>query len=387
MKLINVIFLLLVSATSLAQLNDFPFFSEEKEKPTEPISAWYWDPDKSGMGMSVTVQKSLHVESGYLVFAAFYTYKEDGSQAWYTVQGDYVPNPDVNAWKETPDYLPAGSESHLGHIDSRLAETSGGIPIDGEYRPNEVFFYKPIKMVWRNPTKIEIFIDGATVPDHVFDLFTWYGDPIKGDADFLTESFWQFTGIKYSYNSASTVTPVTFSRYNSVISFEKFVPEELFTDGQDYMFQRFNNVVERKDGQVFYVSSRPIGITVGGLETNGDLSFYDRVGIDDSYLVLVYDKNTKLIDGFYMATATGTEDLSEGLSVFMGDFKFRGHLPSSEIGRMSLYPADCQFCGDRSSMEPEILRRSAWHFFELPDTGDSLTRLPDVFVDGGFIND
>src|SRR5690554_4671129 len=75
-----------VSALGLSKFNDL--LGSSDGGVYTPSTAAYWNPDKPGMGMGVSVQPSELAQSGYVVFAGVYTYKPDGSQAWYSIQGE-----------------------------------------------------------------------------------------------------------------------------------------------------------------------------------------------------------------------------------------------------------------------------------------------------------
>ena len=369
-------FLILTLTLLASQANAITFLGPEKQEPTIPISSWYWDINQPGIGLSINIQKSKHVPSGYLVFGAFFTYKEDGSQAWYTTQGNYEPN--LNGWKETPDFFTDGEESYMGKLTSALYETRDGTAIDvGGYKENSISEYKAVELVWLTPRKIEIYIDSESDPRHTFEVQEFYEDP-AGDFDFIQERYWQITGARYAFDSTSTRTGLV--RYNSVVKFDKFVPEELFSNMPDpSVMTLFNYDVDRNERQEFYISSRPIGFISGGINEFGTMDFYIKHEGGDHYFVMVYDQQTQIVD-FYDMTTIDNDDPTTGLVAFMGDYKFRSYLVAPDQDSINLYPAECFHCGGQGSYRSDVVRRSAVHMFELPDIGETLSRLPDVYT-------
>ena len=80
--------------------------------------------------MSISIQQSVHSPTGYFAFGVFYTYKDDGTQAWYTVSGGYEPTEphDVAYWqKDTEDFgTYIGNGCTSGHAIMGLSLLSVG---------------------------------------------------------------------------------------------------------------------------------------------------------------------------------------------------------------------------------------------------------------------
>src|SRR5690554_941871 len=130
-------------ALDLSKFNDL--LGSEHNGDYIPSTSWYWDPQQPGMGMSVSIQPSEFGDTGYVVFAGIYTYKDSGEQAWYTIQGDYVPNSDPNAWHEVKSVFgtPWGpDEAYMGEVNAQLFETKDGMVLGSQqYRDYDIWIY------------------------------------------------------------------------------------------------------------------------------------------------------------------------------------------------------------------------------------------------------
>lgn len=394
-QLITVLSMILSFGSALAENH---WMSGPANEPYVPNGAWYWDPNKSGMGLNVTFQKSKHGSTGYLAFAAFYTYKDDGSQAWYTINGFYVPNEDVYEWREKRDVFGVsvkdamtnpttvegaggnywgGDAPYMGRVDTQLLETNNGMPLGGPHRPNNIWAYKDVSMVWRNPSEIDIYIDGDETPTHTFVRYNYHGDLRKGDADFLTNGFYKLLGLRYG----KLGNDVTAEYIQSTMSFSKIDPLTYFGAGANT--DLFMNVTEFNENKSYYLSNQAVGrATFKMNDENSPELFksFETTVRDKQFVVLVYDNDTQTISGFDMNTVAGNPE--SGLYPKMGDYKFKGYLAPEDQGRLSMYPAACAHCNGTSdaTFKPEYTRRSAWHLYKVPDgTGLLHSQLPDMW--------
>ena len=403
-KLLNVM-LLLTSFVAFSAVEDYKLLSGEASEAYVPSSAWYWDPQKPGMGLNLTVQRSKYGDTGYFVFGAFYTHKPDGTQAWYTVQAAYEPNPNVNAWREVKadwgisvqDTLSGGTdvagaggnywgsdEAWMGEINTVLNETSGGMPLGQPYRDFQVSAYKDVRMVWLNPNTIEIYIDGESSPSQTFIRQNLHGDIAVGDADYLKDNYFKMVGMQHGF--APNGQDVNVRYITSTMKFERIDPMNYFNPGVN--MDLFLNATEYSPSKAYYISNVPVGEVVGvynKIGQGGDQVFSQIEGHprNNKWVVLVYDNTNQLISGYYMLNVqNGPQD---GLFPFMGDYKFKGYLPPEDQGRISLYPAACAHCNGTSDVSfiKELTRRSVWHLFKIPDdTGVAFGQLPDVHEEG-----
>lgn len=380
---------LLVSCAGQAQINNYKLLSDEMSEAYVPGSAWYWDPNKSGMGLNVTIQKSKHGSSGYFMFAAFYAHNEDGSQVWYTVQSEYLPNEDVNAWREDRNVFGTpwgGNDAWMGEVNADLYLATNGMPLGQAHKPNDIQVYKPVRMVWRNPNDVDIYIDGDTSPTLSFVRQNMHGDIRLGDADYLTDNYFKMIGLQHGFERNGT--DVNVKHITSSVTFNKFDPLNYFENNNSA--NEFKEFTEYSSSKFYYISHAPVGHLDGVYNKNGqggDDVFRSLEGFPRSskWVVLTYNTSDKTIDGYYVWANNG--DPSKGLLPYMANYKFKGYLPGEDQGRISLYPAKCVSCGsttgDDGSFIKGLTRRSAWHLFKMPDdAGLSLGQLPDVYEPG-----
>lgn len=397
-KFLTVVILSVLTFCSVAQNH---WLSGESSEPFIPSSAWYWDPDKSGMGLNLTIQEAKHGQTGYFLFAAFYTYKPDGSQAWYTINSEYVPNPNVNAWREkksifgqsvlntvtNPQVVEGANGNYwgeedawMGRVDSVLYETSGGMPLGGAYRVNDIVEYKDISLVWKNPVEIDIYIDGSETPDHTFVRNNLHGDLVLGDADYLTDGSYKLLGLRHG----KSVSAATVDYIQSTMTFTKFDPSNYFDSNVNS--DLFMNATEYSDSKTYYISDQKVGRVSFEYNSSSASNLFSSVEEKFRslrYVVLVYDTSTLTISGFDMVTVDGNP--KRGLFPSMGDYKFEGYLPPPDQGRISMYPSACSHCNGQSdvSFKPEFTRRSAWHLYKVPNSSGNLRKqLPDVWKVG-----
>jgi len=396
-KFIFVCLMISIQASIASVIDGYNVIGEENEEIQVPASSWYWDPNFSGIGFGSTIQKSKHGESGWFGFGAFYAYKEDGTQVWYTVQGDYIPNPNPNAWKENKSAFGfSGSnvqiegnqgnywgsdDSWMGRISSNLYETSNGMPLGEPWRENDIFVAGEVEIIWRSPEVIEIYLDGSETPTHVMHRMRYYADILRGDAGFLTENHYKMIGMIHGLD----VDQGVYMDYiNTTTSFREIDPISFFGSGYDA--SDFYDLTELTPSKQYFLSTRPIGMVRGEYATSGNQAF-DQVTpmFHDSengtrWVLMVYDKESTTLSGYIMRTVpNGIPE--NGLSIDMGDYKFKGYLYTEDEGKLSLYPAACSRCNGAtdSSFKPELTRRSVWHLFKIPDsTGKFLENLPDV---------
>ena len=374
-------------ALDLSKFNDL--LGSEQSGDYIPSTSWYWDPDQPGMGMSVSIQPSEFGETGYIIFAGIYTYKDDGSQAWYTIQGDYVPNADSNAWHEVKSVFgtPWGpDEAYMGQVHADLYETSDGMVLgSSQYRDYDIWIYKSVSLKWRNPHVIDVWIDG----DHLQTFYrnTYHGDTVRGSANILTKNTFYLYGAahgvdeKQVYNNLIERPKLEYIQ--SAMSFKAIEDVDgFFTQGN---VTGFKSITEYDANKEYYISEQP----VGHIEMIYDykaptvhqvfkevIPHYRK----DHYVVLVYDKDTYLLSGYYFK-AVKDDDPRKGLIQAMGDFKFMGYLAPSDQGAMALFPAACAGCNETGNkgFRKELTRRSVWYLFTIQqDNGKALKRFPDV---------
>lgn len=388
----------------------FHTIDNENDVPYVPGGAWYWDPDESGVGMSIAIQLSKHGGGGYQVFGAFFTYKPSGEQAWYTVQGTYTPDENVNDWREDlerfgttlsgsanerPDgireWLGFGgcywgnSETRMGELNAFLAETKNGPVLDGATSVGEIFAYKPVKMVWLNPNEIEIYIDGESTPSHTFQRMTMHGDLRKGDADYLTEGYYHLDLTTYGILPPFVIESKAF--YTSVatgnFSFDKLNIDEDFPDAEEWAVDRFKNFTEYNEHKDYYITSQPIVSYVyqgfWNRDDSEEATWEPKAVPNYEYLVMVYDKSTLMLEGYQVQTfdAANSPSITKGLFVSTG-FRFKGYLPSGDQGRISLYPAACYHCHADYDLRKEVIRRSALNLYQIPDMGEAFAKMPMI---------
>jgi hypothetical protein len=380
--------LLLLSFQVFAvDMSRFNVLGDTTGAPHIPSTAWYWNPDEPGMGMSVSIQQSeFGVGTDYIVFAGIYTYKPDGSQAWYTIQGDYIANPDFNAWHEVKSQFgtPWGpTSSYMGKLTASLFETSDGMVLgSSEYKPNDIWIYKSTELVWRNPHTIDVYVEG--VKEQTFYRNTYHGDTIKGSANVLTKNYYRLIGAAHGISKQSNGDRPKLEYVNSAMSFQEFNPDIYFTGS----VATFKNVTEYDENKVYYISEQP----VGHIEMIYDYKaptvhqVFKEVNPNyrkDHYVVMVYDKASYMLSGYYFY-AHNNNDPQKGLTQAMGDYKFMGYLSPSDQGMMALYPAACQACKgtNNESFKPEFTRRSVWYLYPFrQDNGEAWSKLPDVDKD------
>lgn len=370
-----------VAALDLSKFNDL--LGDTKGAPYIPGTAWYWNPDEPGMGMSVSIQQSEFGDSGYIVFAGIYTYKADGSQVWYTIQGDYKPNPDFNAWHEVKSQFgtPWGSDSsYMGKLTDQMATTSGGMVLgETNYRPYDVKAYKPVELIWRNPHTIDVVING--VKEQTFFRNTYHGDTVKGSANVLAKNYYRVIGAAHGVFETTYGDRPKLDHINSAMSFKEFVPNDFF----EYAFNSFKNVTEYDANKVYYISEQPVGHIemIYDYKAPTVKDVFKEVNPNyrkDHYVVMVYDTDTYMLSGYYFK-AFNNDNPKKGLTLAMTDYKFMGYLSPSDQGMMALYPAACGACNKTSgkSFKPEFTRRSVWYLYPFQqDSGEAWSKLPDV---------
>lgn len=390
----------------------FHHYDDDNSAAYIPAGAWYWDPEESGVGMSVSVQKSKHVNGAYFVFAAFYTYKDDGSQAWYTINGIYEPNQNINDWREdlelfgtsqTDPLNPSvntqkvgfydcywgNSDTWMGEVDSVLYETTGGPVLDGEYSPNDIFVYKPIKLVWLSPNDIEIYIDGETSPSHTFQRMNLHGDIALGDADYLKDNYYHLEMTSYGILPPFITENRGFyaSLLEGNVTFNSLNPQNDFADAEQWAIDRFLNLTEFNNTKKYYITNKPFERTV--LQSFEDLDFQEQLREPlqvkyYGYIVITYDTSTQMMEGYLVQTFDSANDPSISKGLFnAGSYKFKGYLPAPDQGMISLYPAACYQCQSDYDLRPEVVGRSSLVLYNLPDLGEAFSKLPLVYT-GGF---
>lgn len=373
---------------------------------------WYWNPDESGIGMNMSIQRSKVGDTGYFGFGAFYTYKSDGSQAWYTIQGEFVPNPDVNQWRNqssvfgesvsrsstsNPEIRVARNGCHwgsedvwMGKIEGVLYETSGGTVLGGEYRENEIFTYLPVTLIWKNPNVVEIYLDNESSPSHIMERMNFHGDLRNPDADYITNGVWHFNSVLYDIVPIGvSFGPGLLPSYvTSNLKFREFNPLEEFTDAPSWAIDRFKNFSEFSESKKFYISTKPlthyVDMSHDTIEDNFVEGRFIRYELQAQlqYVLLSYDVETRTLSGHFVEGFDQSDpDVSKGLFDVTGDYKMKGYLPPEDQGRISMYMSACFHCGSTSdtSFRPETSTRSSWNLWKIPDLGENFARIPDFF--------
>lgn len=353
-----------------------------------PQGSWFLEPNNDGWGINVTVQTSKNASSGYFVFGAFYAHKEDGSQVWYVTQGDYVPNDNPNAWRETPSSYGTtwGSEdATMGAFEGTLYETSGGMPLGSTWRPHNSTAAGSVRLVWVNPDKLLIYLNGSVVPSHSLIRSSFYSHEfIKGDADYLSENHYRMLGL-HQYKGDDGKLKMEYIR--STMTFNKLNFADFFDADATEVSEFRTDLGGIDEDKQYYISNRSVGYMYGDFSQKGEEHVFDAVNAKffDAelryYVVLVYDKQERMLSGYWVQ---GREDLGPEKGLRVSDklgFKFKGHLPPEDQGRLSLFPAKCHVerCGNEQNFTPTYTRRTVWHLFKIPDdNGLFYDRIPDV---------
>ena len=373
---------------------------------------WYWNPEEPGIGMNISIQRSKAGTTGYFGFGAFYTYKSDGSQAWYTVQGEYVANPQINEWREknsvfgesvsrsstsSPEVKEArngcywGSDDvWMGKMEGVLYETSGGTVLGGEFKENEIFTYQPVTLIWKNPNDIEIYLNNSSNPDHTMERMNLHGDLANPDADYITNGVWHFNSVLYDIVPIGiSFGPGLLPSYaTGNLKFRKFDPLVELAQAEDWAVDIFKNFAEYSDGKQYYISTKPIVNYVDMSHDPLNSDFVEgrfiryELAPQMQYVLLSYDVATRTISGHFVeGFDQGDPDITRGLFDITGDYKLKGYLPPEDQGRISMYMAACFHCGSTNdtSFRPETSTRSSWNLWRIPDLGESFSRIPGFF--------
>ena len=389
---------------------------EENAKPYLPAGAWYWDPTKPGVGLSVTVQESKNGSSGVFVFGAFYTYKSDGSQAWYTIAGDYEPNDNVNDWREDLEKFGTSvadtsvpsqtrelvgfsgcfygnSDTWMGELNAPLYETSDGPVLDGEWSQMAVSEYKQAKLVWLSPDQIEIYLDGSSTPAHLFERQNLHGDLTLGDADYILHNTYHMDMLHYgilpNVISPSGDRRLYSVRYQGNLNFREFDPDIEFSNTPDWAVDDFVDFTELHSNKRYFISKRPLTDLISMDFNHVDESVLAFRNYDDSlfvnisfYVLIAYDLDYKLLELYLIQPNDADGDLTQGYNDQIDCFRFKTYLPPEDQGRLSFYPAACEQCGNNFQFRKEVIRRSSVHLYKLPELGDFFEQMPDVFSEG-----
>lgn len=152
-----------------------------------PDNGWYWaavsDKGVSGWGINIEVQQSSTNASGYFVFGAFYTFDENNKAIWYTFTGDYLPAPDVYAWRE--------NRGEMGSVMADVKLSDGGSCLTCVPRissTSELADVGPVTISWQNPMQASVFIGDIR---HEISRFKWHNGAGVDDISFITNGWWQ----------------------------------------------------------------------------------------------------------------------------------------------------------------------------------------------------
>ncbi|BAW80134.1 hypothetical protein TAO_0764 [Candidatus Nitrosoglobus terrae] len=135
---------------------DIPLVPPGIQYGIEPENGWWWDPNRSGQGMSIENQNGV-------LFFAIYTYDQSGNPIWYSASGQLIKNT----------------------VRINLSSYSGGACPDCPYHPPE---FNPaalgsIEITFTSPEKAEItWADGSTTTIVRYQYNLGFGlDPLVGE--------------------------------------------------------------------------------------------------------------------------------------------------------------------------------------------------------------
>lgn len=169
------------------------------DDPDLPESGWYWQPQEGGWGLNCTIQPANFAASGQFVFCAIFTYDEDGNPKWYTMSGEYVPNPDVYAWRE--------GRGPMGTFVSPLYESQGGACPTCQYVPpaTDPSALGSMTIEWDDPLNGTMTIGGVQTPI----VYQYYHAGLQANnADFITDGAWY---IQAAFHKEGYKGLITFS--------------------------------------------------------------------------------------------------------------------------------------------------------------------------------
>lgn len=446
--------------------DEFQMLDEENNKPYVGSASWYYDPETPGIGLSMTLQQSVHSPSGYFGFGVFYTYNQDGSQAWFPVDGFYEPtyNDDEAYWQYDTDYfgvhVKEGStlfnsedepfylyrlnncwwgheNTYLGELSSALVKTSGGAVVDGAYSPHQYEQVGDVRIRWRSPDKVEVYINGANEPQHTFIRHKFNAGSPARNADFLLDNtyyldttYWNGIWKKQLWdcwdfdNNVPTdpewgcMNVVFANRYKGAVEFKRFDHRTDMPDnntpsiGDDFdqqwrdqnmngyyypnnwaaeNFHRSTGWVER---HVNYISKEclplrndftvrsplatPLYQQAGSF---GYVNHYETPADWCTYIILSYDPLYDSLSAYYAQTWYDDNDVKRGLSTIMSGYKFKAPLPQSDSALINLFPSTDYSSNNSFDDRPWFMNRSHFTLHRLPKLGGLFKELPNVYID------
>lgn len=154
-------------------------------KPDLPDNGWYWAAEQGGVpgwGLNLECQTADFSATGLFCFGAVYTYKPDGSQAYYTFQGDYQFNSDVWAWRE--------KRGDMGSITATLYETANGGCLTCPQVAADGFDagLGALTVTWNDPINAVVSLNGV---QHQVNRFRFHSGLPATDISFITKGWWQ----------------------------------------------------------------------------------------------------------------------------------------------------------------------------------------------------
>lgn len=405
-------------------------WTEENATPYAVSNAWYVDYDQPGVGITLSIQKSKLSSTGYFVFGAFYTYEADGSQVWYTIGEEYDFNSQVNDWREkashyengipypgepeTVGYIafsthfrcsPTGDDTWLADVSGRLHKTANG-PVMGLSASHgyDSIEGREIRLRFRTPQKIEVYLDGSDQIKHVMRRANLTGDIEKGDADYLLEGVWHLDTV---WNEA--LRPGLFgddfpgalatSYIQGNLTFERFDPSIILDnpDIWDWVKTRFIASTEINEHKHYYISTQRVA---------GNLLFWKDISVSNQQydlfntfgapsgneyegirILMVYDDETGMIAQYFFSGINQYEYVDPwqdsavlGMHFVELNGRFKGYLPPADQGRISMYLARCTLCGQSGTQgKKELRRRAGSHLWRIPSNGEEFLQMPQVW--------
>jgi hypothetical protein len=402
--------------------DNYHMLNDENQTPFVGAASWYYDPDTPGVGLSVTVQQSDHSTTGYFAFGVFYTYKEDGSQAWYAIDGFYEPTtPDGGeCWQKdsedfgmhykrggviyNADYVLAkcwwgDDETYLGELDSVMIETANGNVLDGEYSPHDIVDARDVTVRWINPDQVEIYLDDQSAPAHTFERHKFSaGDPVS-HADFLTQNTYFYENMSYGvvYKdylpcNGECYHAIWASPIKGTLSFRKFDPLSEYTNPHpawdndyDSAVDHFKRLTSWKEHIQYYISNDCIEKhSFAELRTplnpeNYVASYETFTPNGCLYVVLAYDTQTQWLEGFLFAGLFGGDDISLGLRNASGGYTFRAPLPAADDAIISLFAGTYNGSNNNDSTRSFLMYRSSLTLYKIPSLGGLFEQMPAHF--------
>jgi len=370
--------------------NSFPKITLGNIKPDVPADGFYWDKDDPGWGVNIELQSRNDTESGYFLFGTGFFYKENGSPFWCAFSEPYLPNADVNQWRDDKQFsnLPSG-HNDIPMMSDQVVPCyimTGGTALGSDNkRTNSVADVINIRLVWRNPSDLEITPEGGIT--HYSARMGFSDDLNNPSLDWVMNYQWQIVGASNIYVNTGDSDPNTNKKNlndNLATNFEKFDADE-----QDDL----KNYVGHEQGFVYYISTQKLSTKFVNY-TNYDTSLagmfepYVNGGIsNNAWVVLVHNLEKQTVSLF----TVGGEKASQSLDPDWGTpIKFIAKVnPDADV--LDFYALKCKGetleCDrtartyrntDMANWSPQNVHRTSMKMFKFQTGGKAYLYQPNV---------